>query len=746
MKLRKLISLLFVSTRPGTILSRSFRYFLPAIVLAAATAAAGKDPGVTAVVLFDGPEGTAYVQLTDTTLNGKTELRVCEGISKLDKSAYNALPRATFVGAKSLQRGVDGVLTLTVAANDKPVCVVPGNLKFEKGMELSPGEAANQAVIEGTPTASSLHEPMIPALKPGVQLVFIAAPDLELSDFLRAQRANTVKDWQDFMLRYPSSWRLSSARTAIAAIHQQAAETAFAEYRNSAGTGKRDIAMLRQANLEAQAAALASPGYKPAFQLIENIGRELENLMAPDVARLQAYQKALQEHTTGYAQLAAARVHVEKLGEVQQDYTPLLNLRRAIAAEVGRVETAIAAAESLAAAGRYDQALSSLGSYVAFATEIPRVDTVINEAFQFHVDNGQKLADKQDWEHAIPEFRKAAAIRPDNKDVQAAVDNATIQLSAQRDRQAANLAVIESNELAAKGQVVEAYNVLADLPDKQRALVSEQMSALSHDYVGAATRRAQKLQEGHLPIKDRTDEDAVREAYVLWDRASSLSGDPATTLKRDFLSSKISSYYLDLANRYLGKPSGSGISIGWLYLKEAQRYGVINLDSLKDQMARYEPLYQRRARFSLGIVFRDQTARHDGPSFADQLADAVAGGFDSSGISVDVVRKPADVEDALQPNFTLVGEVLEHRVVKNANLEAPLSKYRAATRETKNPAWVEAQTGYDSAQQQLAAAQTALADAQAQHKKREVIAAANDAVQDAQKRADDLRHKLETTE
>jgi hypothetical protein len=145
-------------------------------------------------------------------------------------------------------------------------------------------------------------------------------------------------------------------------------------------------------------------------------------------------------------------------------------------------------------------------------------------------------------------------------------------------------------------------------------------------------------------------------------------------------------------------------------------------------------------------VLRDQTSRRDSPGFTDQLVDAIANGLESSGVPVDVVRKPSEVADALQPNFMLVGEVLEHRVVKNVNVEAPQSNYQAGTHETRNPAWLQAKSDYESAQQQLAAAQQALADAQSQHKKKDIVAAANDSVQDAQKHADELRHKLETTD
>jgi len=702
-----------------------------------------KDASLTAVILFDGPQGAAYVQITEAELNGKIEVRSCDGVSRLDKNTYNGLPRASLAGASSLQRGTNGVLTLT--ANGKSVCVVPSNLKFERSAELTPAAAAEQALIRGTPVSSSPRDATIPEFKPGVKLVFIAAPDAELADFLRAQRANTLRDWDDFLTRYPSSERRSSAQDAIAGFHQMAAEIAFAQYQSSSGK-TQDIALLRQACLEAQSATQSSPGYKPAARLMDGIGRELDNLARPDQARLQAYRKALQDHTPGYSQLSAAKLHVEHLLEVRPDYAPLLGLQSEIAVEQRKLETTVVNAQVLVAESHYDQAVNSLGPYVAFASEIPRLDAVLTAAFKNHYDNGQRLATHQEWEKAIAEFGKATAIRPDRKDVQTAADNAAAQIEAQSNQQAANAAVLESDEYARKSEVVEAYNVLADLPEKQRPLVTSQLAALSHDYIGAAVRRAQKLQESHVPIKNPADQNAALEAYVLWDRASSLADDPAITVKRDFLSAKISAYYLDQAHRYLQKPSGSGAGVGWLYLKQAVRYGITNVDSLKDEMARYEPLFQRESQLSVGIVFRDQTSRRDSHGFADQLADAITSGLDSSGIPIAVMPNSANGEQAQPPNFTLVGQVLEHRVVKNAHLDAPESKYRSGAHETKNAAWLQIESDYEAAQKQLSSAQQAAADAQAQHKKKQVIADATDSVQQAQKRVDGLRHKLDTTE
>ncbi|MGO8987150.1 MAG: hypothetical protein ACLQFM_20375, partial [Terriglobales bacterium] len=391
MKSWKPISFAAPSKRPTGISGLERRCVAVVLVVVlvggASITAYAKDTSLTAVVLFDSPQGVAYVQITEAELNGKVEVRSCGGVSLIDKNIYNGLPRASLVGASSLQRGANGVLTLT--ANGKSVCVVPSNLKFERSAELTPAAAAEQALIRGTPVSSSPRDAVIPEFKPGVKLVFIAAPNAELADFLRAQRANTVRDWEDFLTHYPSSERRGSAQDAIAGFHQMAAEIAFAQYQSSSGK-TQDIALLRQAYSEAQSANQSSPGYKPAARLMDGIGRELDNLARPDQTRLQAYRKALQDHTPGYSQLSAAKLHVERLLEVRLDYAPLLGLQSEIAAEQRKLDTTIVNAQMLVAESRYDQAVNSLGPYVAFASEIPRLDAVLSAAFKYHYDNGQR--------------------------------------------------------------------------------------------------------------------------------------------------------------------------------------------------------------------------------------------------------------------------------------------------------------------------------------------------------------------
>src|SRR5215472_9030143 len=164
------------------------RSLLLASLLASSVSAGAKDAPAIAIVLFDVPGGAAYIQITGMTLNGKTDVRVCDGVSQFDKGAYDLLPHTQLYGATSLERGADGVLTLTV--NGKPMCVVPDSVKFERNAQLTPGQAAEQAVLQGGLVSASVTPPDLPAFKRGVKVVFLAAPDAELADYLRTQRAN----------------------------------------------------------------------------------------------------------------------------------------------------------------------------------------------------------------------------------------------------------------------------------------------------------------------------------------------------------------------------------------------------------------------------------------------------------------------------------------------------------------------------------------------------------------------------
>ncbi|HWS18215.1 MAG TPA: hypothetical protein VN223_09375, partial [Candidatus Elarobacter sp.] len=212
-------------------LPRYLRHFcsLQAVcLLTLALSGFAKDAPLSAIVLFNAPDGPAYAQVTGVTLNGKTELHVCDGVPTLDKHSYDSLPRVQMKLASVLERTADGTLTLATDGA-KPICVLPNGVKFDKTPELAPAQAADQAVIFGLVTQSSTQLADIPALKPGTQMIF-AVPDTELAEYLRAQRGQSAALWQGYLKRYPASAHSVQARQALAAMLVQSAESTIAEY------------------------------------------------------------------------------------------------------------------------------------------------------------------------------------------------------------------------------------------------------------------------------------------------------------------------------------------------------------------------------------------------------------------------------------------------------------------------------------------------------------------------------------
>ena len=206
------------------------------VLLVVPSPAFSKDAPLTAIELFDTPNGAAFVQVTDLLINGKAEVRSCGGATTINKSNYGKLAKIPLnSGVTSIERDAAGVMTLT--RGSAPECVVPSNLKFDKDESLTLAQIADRATLTGQILSSSpAGTAAIPPFKPGVSIVFVAAPDTELAEFLRATRAHTVLQWQDYLARYPKAAHTDSAKQSLAALLLKEGEEGLASYRNSASS------------------------------------------------------------------------------------------------------------------------------------------------------------------------------------------------------------------------------------------------------------------------------------------------------------------------------------------------------------------------------------------------------------------------------------------------------------------------------------------------------------------------------
>jgi len=699
-----------------------------------------KDVPLTAIELFDGANGAAFVQVSGFLINGKAEVRSCGGATEINKSTYGKLQKIPLNSSvTSLERDAKG--TMNLARGSAAECVVPSNLKFDKDETLTPAQLADRATLTGQVLSSSpAGTTAVPPFKPTVKIVFVSAADTELAEFLRGSRAHSVAQWQDYLSRYPKAAHTDSAKQALAALLLKEGEDGLASYRNSASASSPADSDLRTAWLRADQVHELLPANDGAAKLRENVRSELVLVTDKARAELQAYKQALSGHTTGYVHLANARQLADHALEVDPHFDQGLTLQSAIAAETKRVDTALHSAETMIAAQHYDDAVAAVAEFRAFAEEEPRISTIIDASYKYHFDRGKAAAASQKWHDAVQEFQKASDLKPTTESANA-LKQAHAEFLSSTNQSAANTALQQSSAFEQEKHSIEAYEVLANLPETQRALVKDQMLALEPNYVKSASDEAKKLKDAHIPIQGRMDEIDVQKAYNYLRSACSLRPDDQDLkLRLDLISQTLSDYYVVQAKKYLEKPLGSGVGVAWLYLNEAQQYKS-NRDDVRDERTKNTAIHNVRSTLSIKVTFRDQTSRRDSSRFADQLSDAIATGLESTNLPVRIVRQTDATP--VDPNFQLIGDVLEHRSLPVVTVDSMDSEYRAAEREIPNDEWNKANRDYETANLDLQTAQKVLEGVQAHGKKKE-MADANAAVEQAQKKVEESHRKLDT--
>src|SRR5262249_58971546 len=97
---------------------------------------------------------------------------------------------------------------------------------------------ADKAIVQGQVLSSSVQGVVaVPAFKPTVKIVFVAAPDTELAEYLRAIRAHSIPQWQDYLARYAKAAHTDAAKQNLAALLLKDGSSALEAYPASASSG-----------------------------------------------------------------------------------------------------------------------------------------------------------------------------------------------------------------------------------------------------------------------------------------------------------------------------------------------------------------------------------------------------------------------------------------------------------------------------------------------------------------------------
>jgi hypothetical protein len=687
-------------------------------------AASAKDVSLTAIELYDGGSGAAYIQIQNVLINGKIELRACgpTGTAAIDKSAYNKLEKLTLGAGGVLDRGADGVLRYS-ATGGPAVCVVPTNIKFDHGASLSPSEMAENIPFTGSPIApGSDGATAPPPLKNGVKVVFVAAQNVELADFLLAQRIMNIAGWKVYLAKYTASPHVDGAKDALAKLYVQAGESAMAAYQKSPATGTPDYADLKNAKAQEDLAHGLRPDFDSTKQLAKEIVASLQALTDRGRAKLDAYSSALAAHAPGYAHLLVAMDLARGVAGIDNRFAPGIALLNDVMQASNTFEAAMKSAGAAIDQKQYDDAFRFVLPYRAFAGEEPRVAQVIDATYKYHFELAQQGQQGQDFVTAVKEYEKAGNTK-DTPEAQDALKQARQQLAVAQDQAAAKAASEKSQNYEAQKDYIDAYDALNNLTPAQQAIVADEMTKLVPQYVQAASDRAKSITKSFSEIKGIEDERQVELAYSLLQNAYKLTED--TSAKAGFetrienLADELSVWFLDRAKHFLEKPAGSFTEVGWAYLKEAESYKASNLEQVRDQRTGSAPAHAMHSKLSIRVHFVDQTSMRAGTDFMHQMEDAIITELEKPEYQAIPVRY-GETTTTVEPDFHLEGNVLEHELTETPRAVSKDSHYRTGTHQENNEEWTRANRAYEEARQQLESDQAELSAADKVNKKKEI--------------------------
>jgi hypothetical protein len=128
-------------------------------------------------------------------------------------------------------------------------------------------------------------------MKPGMKLVFVPAPDVELAEYLRAARSSTIPLWQDYLARYPATSHTTQAKESLASLLAEDGERSLALYTKSVASPP-SYQGLKSAKLRADQALSVVPNFTPASKLNDDVHGELEKMVAQGQMEMDAYNRA----------------------------------------------------------------------------------------------------------------------------------------------------------------------------------------------------------------------------------------------------------------------------------------------------------------------------------------------------------------------------------------------------------------------------------------------------------------------
>ena len=317
----------------------------------------------------------------------------------------------------------------------------------------------------------------LPALKPGMLIVFVSAPDAEYAEFLLASRASANLDLgclpSKISVRCPH--RGSQACYSPIFSRNKAALTSNST-RASESLASPAYAELKSATQLAFKANSILPADSGSQAINEEVTAATDTIAKKGSAELPSYRKPFQPKPPAMNICKPPISSFRNSSEIDPQNPSVVKFDTDATKETNTYESAIHTAQNLISSNHVDDAMKTVFPYLSFLAEDPRIAEVVNSSYSAHFNKGKSLADSNNWAEASREFDLANNIKP-SPEAASALANAKKELEKANNNAAAEAALRQSKEYASQSDFISAYEVLDNLPADQRILVDADRTA-----------------------------------------------------------------------------------------------------------------------------------------------------------------------------------------------------------------------------------------------------------------------------
>ena len=240
-------------------------------------------------------------------------------------------------------------------------------------------------------------------------MLFVAAPDQELAEFLRADRQGNIPGWQIYLKKYSAGSHVSSARKALSALDLDVANTDRQTYDNSKSGGARDYGKLVEAQQMADLALSLTPSDAAVMDMESKIHAEVLALSHDAVEKLNLYKQALNQRAAGYSSLVEAENLANGAFSVAPSVPEAAGAESQTMAARASFNRVLRETDAYIAAHKADDAARTIDSIRSFAQENKAIADDLNAIAGLYVADAKRLEEQHDWPGAIRDLEKALA-------------------------------------------------------------------------------------------------------------------------------------------------------------------------------------------------------------------------------------------------------------------------------------------------------------------------------------------------